>query len=127
MMDSYELQRMLKPELIRTLVDRLTGFYLELNERLFSALKGRIDVYYFGDDFGSQNGLLFSREMWREFFFENYRRLIGLAHGHGPKADFGADLVFHGAIDTQGVLPKASEEQVADHAGELWFVRVRIP
>ena len=75
----------LKPELIKTLVNRMTEFYLELNERLFSALKGKIDVYYFGNDFGSQNGLLFSREMWREFYLENYRQLVNLAHRHGLK------------------------------------------
>ena len=146
----------LKPELIRTLVRCLTDFYLELNERLFTALKGKIDVYFFGNDFGSQNGLLFSRDMWLEFYSENYRRLISLAHDHGLKVmvhscgsirpilgdlidagvdildpvqttaddmepkglkeDFGSRIVFHGAIDTQGVLPAASAEQVAEHA-----------
>ena len=64
----------LKPELIKTLIDRMTEFYLELNDRLFSALKGRIDVYFFGNDFGSQNGLLFSEEMWLEFYYEEAHR-----------------------------------------------------
>ena len=149
----------LKPELIKTLVDRLTEFYLELNERLFSALKGKIDLYYFGNDFGSQNGLLFSRQMWREIYFENYRKLIGLAHGHGLrvmvhscgsirgiledlieagtdiidpvqttaddmqpeglKKDFGDRVVFHGAVDTQGVLPTEKEEGVEDHVRSI--------
>jgi uroporphyrinogen decarboxylase len=149
----------LKPELIKTLVDRLTEFYLELNQRLFSALKGRIDIYYFGNDFGSQNGLLFSRDMWREFYFDKYRLLIDLAHGHGLrvmvhscgsirgilkdlieagvdiidpvqttaddmepvglKEDFGDQVVFHGAIDTQGVLPNASEEGVEHHVRDI--------
>lgn len=152
----------LKPELIRTLVNRMTEFYLELNERLFSALKGKIDVYYFGNDFGSQNGLLFSREMWRQFYFENYRRLIDLAHSHGLKVmvhscgsirdimndlievgvdildpvqitaddmepeglknDFGRDIVFHGAIDTQGVLPNCPAAEVVRHAREVMRV-----
>ncbi len=152
----------LKPELIKTLVNRMTEFYLELNERLFSALKGKIDVYYFGNDFGSQNGLLFSREMWKEFYFENYRQLIDLAHNHGLKVmvhscgsireimkelievgvdildpvqttaddmdpqglkdDFGRDIVFHGAIDTQGVLPNSSTEEVVRHAREVMRV-----
>jgi uroporphyrinogen decarboxylase len=157
--ENFLMNLALKPEVIRTLVDRLTEFYLELNERLFSALKGRIDLYYFGNDFGSQNGLLFSREMWREFFFENYRRLIALAHGYGLKVmahscgsirgiledlieagvdiidpvqttaddmepiglkeEFGERIVFHGAVDTQGVLPNASEEGVELHVREI--------
>jgi uroporphyrinogen decarboxylase len=157
--ENFLMNMAMKPHLIKTLVDRLTEFYLELNERLFSALKDRIDIYYFGNDFGSQNGLLFSRDMWLEFFRENYRRLIDLAHSHGLKvmvhscgsirqimedlievgvdiidpvqttagdmeaaglkADFGARIVFHGAVDTQGVLPTASEEEVAEHARRI--------
>jgi len=149
----------LKPELVKTLVDRLTEFYLELNQRLFSALKGKIDLYYFGNDFGSQNGLLFSRQMWREIYYDNYKKLIDLAHGHGLrvmvhscgsirgilkdlieagvdiidpvqttaddmepiglKEDFGDQVVFHGAIDTQGVLPNASEEGVEHHVRDI--------
>ncbi|UCF95921.1 MAG: hypothetical protein JSV89_12115 [Spirochaetaceae bacterium] len=116
----------------------------------------------FGNDFGSQNGLLFSRGMWREFYFENYKKLIGLAHRYGLKvmvhscgsvrgimkdlieagvdildpvqttADemepeglkrvFGVDLVFHGAVDTQGVLPRASQEGVVCHVREVMRV-----
>ena len=157
--ENFLMNMAMRPELIKTLVDRLTEFYLELNERLFSELRGRIDLYYFGNDFGSQNGLLFSRDMWRQFFFENYRRLIDLAHGHGLKVmvhscgsirqimadlievgvdiidpvqttadgmepiglkeDFGDRIVFHGAVDTQGVLPTASQEGVEQHVLEI--------
>jgi uroporphyrinogen decarboxylase len=157
--ENFLMNMALKPELIKTLIDRLTEFYLELNERLFSALEGRIDIYYFGNDFGSQNGLLFSRDMWREFFLEDYRRLIGLAHDHRLKVmvhscgsirgilgdlieagvdiidpvqttaddmepirlkqDFGDRIVFHGAVDTQGVLPNASVEGVERHVREI--------
>jgi uroporphyrinogen decarboxylase len=60
--ENFPMNLALKPELIKTLVDRLTEFNLELNQRLFSALKDRINVFYMGNDFGSQNGLLFSRD-----------------------------------------------------------------
>jgi uroporphyrinogen decarboxylase len=146
----------MKPELIKVLINRITDFYLELNERLFSALKGQFDIYFIGNDFGSQNGLLFSEEMWLEFFYPSYRKLISLARGYGLKVmvhscgsivpllghfielgvdiidpvqttadgmdprslkkDFGEQLVFHGAIDTQGVLPSGTPEQVYRHA-----------
>jgi uroporphyrinogen decarboxylase len=160
--ESFLMNLAVKPELIKTLINRLTDFYLELNERLFSTLKGKIDVFFFGNDFGSQNGLLFGREMWREFYFEKYRQIIALAHSYGLKVmthscgsirgilpdlivagvdildpvqltaedmdpiglkeDFGQDIVFHGAIDTQGVLPNASEEGVEQHVREVMRV-----
>lgn len=146
----------LKPEMIKTLINRITDFYLELNERLFSALKGKIDVYFFGNDFGSQNGLLFSEQMWLDFYYESYKKLIDLAHSYGLKVmvhscgsivpilkhlievgvdildpvqttadsmdpqmlkgNFGSDLVFHGAIDTQEMLPRETSGRVYQHA-----------
>ena len=37
----------------------------------------------------------------------------------GLKEDFGDRVVFHGAVDTQGVLPSASEEGVEQHVREI--------
>lgn len=71
------------PERIQTLVDRVTDMYLELNEHYFSQLAGRLDIWFFGNDFGSQRGLLFSPKMWDRFFAENIRRLVASAHRHG--------------------------------------------
>ncbi|MFN0170278.1 MAG: uroporphyrinogen decarboxylase family protein [Bryobacteraceae bacterium] len=72
-----------EPEFVHTLVDRLTDMYLELNDAAFTALKGEIEVWYFGNDFGSQETLLMSRGMWHDFFFDNIRKLTNLAHSHG--------------------------------------------
>ncbi len=74
-----------EPELVHTLVDRMTQMYLELNDAYFAALKGRMEVWFFGNDFGSQESLLFSCDMWAEFFLENLKRLTALAHAHGLK------------------------------------------
>ncbi len=63
----------------------MTDMYLELNEKCFSQLKGKIDVWYFGNDFGSQDGLLLGPDMWHEFFFESIKKLTELAHSHGLK------------------------------------------
>jgi uroporphyrinogen decarboxylase len=72
-----------EPEFAHTLIDRMTEMYLELNDAVFTALKGELEVWFFGNDFGSQEALLMSRAMWREFYFENIRKLIALAHSHG--------------------------------------------
>lgn len=75
----------LKPKLIKTLINQVTDVYLELNDAMFSQLKGKIDIWFFGNDFGSQNGLLFSPAMWQEFFFDSIRTLVALAHSYGLK------------------------------------------
>jgi uroporphyrinogen decarboxylase len=36
-----------------------------------------------GDDYGMQNGLIMSIEMWRRFFKPGFRKFIELAHSYG--------------------------------------------
>ena len=83
--EKFLLNSAAEPEFIHTLIDRMTDMYMELNDAVFSVLKGEIDVWFFGNDFGSQESLLMSPGMWETFFFENIKRLTGLAHGHGLK------------------------------------------
>lgn len=156
---NFLLNMAVAPALIHTLVNRMTDFYLELNNRAFSALKGKLDVWFFGNDFGTQNGLMFSENMWREYFFPNIKRMTALAHSHGLKVmmhscggirplighlieagvdmldpvqttavgmnplalkqEFGDRLIFHGAIDTQRVLPTRSPDEVYAHGVEM--------
>jgi len=73
------------PRVIHTLIDRMTDMYLELNDAYFSALKGRMEIWFFGNDFGSQESMLLSRDMWEEYFFANIKRLCALAHSYGIK------------------------------------------
>jgi uroporphyrinogen decarboxylase len=48
-------------------------------------LRDKIDVWFFGNDFGTQQTLLFSTDMWDDFFGENLRKLCELAHSRGLK------------------------------------------
>ncbi len=83
--DKFLLGMAMHPGLLHMLVDRMTDMYLELNDRLFDQLRDKIDVWFFGNDFGSQQALLFSTSMWDDFFGANIRRLCDLAHSHGLK------------------------------------------
>jgi uroporphyrinogen decarboxylase len=73
----------LNPELVKTLINKITDVYLDLNDMLFHTLKGKLEVFFFGNDFGSQQGLLMSRDMWYEFYYENIKKLCALAHSYG--------------------------------------------
>jgi uroporphyrinogen decarboxylase len=83
--ENFLLNMVMNPTLIKTLIDKVTDVYLELNDLLFSILKGKMDVWFFGNDFGSQNGMLFSPEMWCEFFIDNIKLLTDLAHSYNLK------------------------------------------
>lgn len=153
---NFLLDMLMRPEFVKTLIDRTTEFYLEMNERMFSVMKGKMDIFFLGSDFGSQQGLMFEEDLWMDLYFDNYKKLIDHAHSHGLKvmfhscgsisplihhfihlgvdimdpvqttaaymepqwlkAQFGKDIVFHGAIDTQYVLPNGNPEEVKEHA-----------
>ena len=56
----------LEPYLFDTLVEYVLEFQIPFIDRLLSAANNRIDFFRIGDDFGTQNGLLLSLDMWRE-------------------------------------------------------------
>ena len=157
--ENFLLSTALKPGLVKCLINRMTDMYLELNAMYFSQLKDGLDIWFFGNDFGSQNGLLLSPDTWHEFFFENIKKLTDLAHSHNLKVmmhscggiseiipslieagvdildpiqatakdmeltslaeKFGGNIVFHGGVDTQRILPHGTPADVRIHVQEV--------
>jgi hypothetical protein len=73
-----------RPEIHR-LADRLVDYHLA-SIRYLTA-RG-VDAIQFGDDFGTQEGLLVSPKTWRSFFKPRYDRLIHAVHDAGKKVFF---------------------------------------
>jgi uroporphyrinogen decarboxylase len=73
------------PEIAEYLFQRIASFYLEYARRICDAAGDGIDIFMTGDDFGMQNGLLMSPEMWRRFLRPGFRALLNLAKEHGYK------------------------------------------
>jgi len=63
-MENLMLNMLLEPEFIHELLDRITEYNIKVIENAASL---GVDCVHLGDDWGSQNGLLISSEMWREF------------------------------------------------------------
>lgn len=72
------------PEIHR-LADLLVGYHLKTIEYLVA--RG-VDAIQFGDDFGTQDALILSPRLWREFFRERYRILVDAVHRAGKAALF---------------------------------------
>ncbi|MGI6031397.1 MAG: uroporphyrinogen decarboxylase family protein [Eubacteriales bacterium] len=80
---NFLLNTALQPELVDTLISRMAEMYLELNDSIFRQLKGKLDIWFFGNDLGSQSSLLISGEMIERFFFRHFKQLCDLAHSYG--------------------------------------------
>jgi uroporphyrinogen decarboxylase len=75
----------LNPKFVEALCERLTAYYLQYNERIFRKANGKIDIFFMGDDFGTQEGMFLSKAMWRKFFKPGFKRFIEQAHSYGIK------------------------------------------
>jgi uroporphyrinogen decarboxylase len=130
---------MCDPDFVHTLLDKILAYNLEIID---GACRYPIDAMYFGDDWGSQRGLLMGRERWREFIEPRVRQMYRavkdlfpdlIADGldvfnpfqpevidvFGAKRKYGAELCFFGGISTQRILPYATPEETRDHVKRL--------
>ena len=140
------------PEVMAAVLQKVSDFYYEVAVRFFEAAADQFDIFFFGDDFGTQQSLLISLDHWRQFCVPHLRRFCDLGRAAGLrlmfhscgavrtlipdlldlgldalnpvqvgaagmdlaalKADFGAHLTFHGALDHQQILPFGSADDV---------------
>jgi len=71
------------PELVACLLDKITDFYLECNKRMFAKAGTHMQIFFMGDDYGTQNGLLYGPDLFRQFIKPRLKKLYDLAKSHG--------------------------------------------
>ncbi len=150
-MDEFFMLMYDEPEVTKAILDGMVNFELEYYKRCFEAGGGKVDVLRPHDDYGTQISMLFSMDMWRDYFKENTKKLVELTHSYGAfyqqhscgavapiipeliecgvdalepiqkvkglevdglAAQYGGKITFHGGIDTQGLLPNGTPEEV---------------
>lgn len=74
-----------EPELVQSLMRHMVDYYHESSRRVFEAAAGAIDIFFIGNDFGSQRGPLLSARHFRTFVLPHLARLIDLGHSYGLK------------------------------------------
>jgi len=73
------------PDVVSAVMKRMTDFYILVNRRFFERYGHLTDVFFFGNDMGSQLDCMISPDMFREFIFPFYRQIIDMAKGFGKK------------------------------------------
>lgn len=79
-MEDAMMNLLAEEELMQAAVGRIMEFMLGYYERLFEAGKGKIDLVFYKDDYGTQSSLLISRDLFTRFFKPCIRKLTDLAH-----------------------------------------------
>lgn len=84
-MENMMLDMALRPELAHYIMEKFTSFYCEDLTRALEATNGGFQLYCEWSDFGTQESLLMSVPMWREFISPYLKRLIDICHSGGVK------------------------------------------
>jgi uroporphyrinogen decarboxylase len=74
-----------QPELVDAVLQHLVDYYAAVSQRIFDAAAGAIDVFFIGNDFGSQRGPLIGESLFRRFLCPHLARLCRLGHRYGLK------------------------------------------
>ena len=74
-MEHFMLLLCESPEVVDTLLSHLVDYYWEVSRRIFEAAQGAIDIFFIGNDFGTQTGPAVGERMFRRFFLPHLRRI----------------------------------------------------
>ncbi|MCP4375365.1 MAG: hypothetical protein GY794_04210 [bacterium] len=70
------------PEIVDALMQHMVDYYLEVNRRIFESAAGAIDIFFIGNDLGSQMGPLIGPDLFERFILGHLKRLIELGHDY---------------------------------------------
>jgi uroporphyrinogen-III decarboxylase len=84
-MENFLVKMYTDPDLVHALVHRVVDYYLRVSQRIFDAAAGSIDIFFIGNDFGSQEGPLLGPELFDRFVLPHIVRLVDLGRSYGLK------------------------------------------
>ena len=74
-----------QPEVVDAVFQHIVDYYAQVSARIFDAAADVIDIFFIGNDFGSQTGPLLGEALFRRSIFPHLRHLVDLGHGYGLK------------------------------------------
>jgi uroporphyrinogen decarboxylase len=85
-MENYFIKMYTHPEVVEAATEKVLDFYLAGTEKLFCELGDLADIFFFGNDFGSQLDMLCGPAEFKRFVLPGFTRFIELAHKYNKKA-----------------------------------------
>ncbi len=84
-MENMYLRMFDQPELVDALMTHMVDFYAASSRRIFDEAGDLIDIFFIGNDLGSQTGPLLGPELFDRFVLPHLKRLVDLGHDYGLK------------------------------------------
>jgi uroporphyrinogen decarboxylase len=84
-MENLYIKMYEEPELVDALMKHMVDFYVGSSRRIFEEAGDLIDVFFIGNDLGSQTGPLLGPELFERFVLPHLKRFIDLGHEYDLK------------------------------------------
>ena len=109
----------LEPKKTHQVLDMILNYKIDHINEAAKRFGNRVHGLFLTDDWGTQNGTIVSSEVFMEYFFDRYKQLFNVIHGHGWHVilhscgrvndfvpyfiDMGADVLNMGQPQTYGI------------------------
>ena len=129
-METAMMKMVLEPEMFRAVIDRILEFYLEANRIFYEATKGKLHAVLIGNDLGSQESLMLSRDLIVDLVLPGTKKLVEQAHEYGLKVihhscgsirpiigdliDCGVDVIHPIQALAKGMEPQSLKDEFGD-------------
>jgi uroporphyrinogen decarboxylase len=84
-MENMYLKMYSEPEVIDAVAGHIVDYYFKSSQRIFDAAADKIDIFFIGNDLGSQTGPLLGEDLFKRFLLPHIKRLIDLGHSYKLK------------------------------------------
>lgn len=84
-MENMYIKMYEEAQLVDAILQHVVDYYAAVSQKIFDAAADVIDIFFIGNDLGSQTGPLLGPELFRRFIFPHLKRLIDLGHSYKLK------------------------------------------
>jgi hypothetical protein len=84
-MENLYIKMYSQPELVDAVLQHLVDYYAIVSRRIFDVAADAIDIFFIGNDFGSQTGPLLGPDLFSRFMLPHLKGLIDLGHSYHLK------------------------------------------
>jgi len=84
-MENLYLKMYSEPQVVDAILQHMVDYYFEVSKNIFDAASDVIDIFFMGNDYGSQIGPLMGPDMFDRFMAPHQKRLCDLGHSYGLK------------------------------------------
>ena len=102
-MENYFTKMYTHPAIVQAVTEHVVDFFAEANRRCFEAVGDACEIFFFGNDFGTQRDLLISPEMFGKFVLPGVQKLVATAKKCGKK------VLLHSCGSIARVIPMLIE------------------